>query len=98
MRKRHIAKYFYVVFSSSYFFSVYHITFIAIGNSHPELLSQCSNGVLSEPLNVTDQSVYDFVYDLYDEIAYLFTDDYIHLGGDEGRRNTVVMCSSSTVI
>lgn len=62
---------------------------IAIGKSHPELLSQCGNGLLSEPLNATDDALYDFVYDLYDEITHLFTDDYIHLGGDEGRRNTI---------
>jgi hypothetical protein len=56
----------------------------AIGNSHPELLSKCSNGILSEPLNVTDEALYKFVYDLYDEVTVVFTDDYIHLGGDEG--------------
>ena len=61
-----------------------YLILIAIGNSHPELLSKCSNGVLSEPLNATNEALYDFVYALYDEITLLFTDDYIHLGGDEG--------------
>jgi hexosaminidase len=59
----------------------------AIGNSHPELLSKCSNGVLSEPLNATNEAVYEFVFDLYDEITLLFADEYIHLGGDEGIYN-----------
>ena len=56
----------------------------AIGNSHPELLSKCSNGVLSEPLNATNEALYEFVYALYDEITILLPDEYIHLGGDEG--------------
>lgn len=57
----------------------------AIGNSHPELLSKCSNDVVSEPLNVTDDALYDFVFGLYDELTQLFSDEYIHVGGDEGK-------------
>jgi N-acetyl-beta-hexosaminidase len=38
----------------------------------------------SEPLDVTEPAVQDFVRDLYREIVELFPDDWIHIGGDEG--------------
>lgn len=56
-----------------------------IGKSHPEYLSLCGDGRRSEPLDVTDPSIYDFVHDLYAELAQLFPDPWIHLGGDEGK-------------
>jgi hexosaminidase len=37
-----------------------------------------------EPMDVTEPAVYDFVHTLYTEIAHLFPDQYIHIGGDEG--------------
>jgi Glycosyl hydrolase family 20, catalytic domain len=57
---------------------------IAIGKSHPEFLSLCYNKGRSEPLDVTNTAVYDFVHGLYAEITQLFPDEWIHLGGDEG--------------
>jgi len=36
-----------------------------------------------EPLNVTNEAVYDFVNTLYAELATLFPDPLIHIGGDE---------------
>jgi N-acetyl-beta-hexosaminidase len=38
----------------------------------------------SEPLDVTEPAVQNFVRDLYREIVELFPDDWIHIGGDEG--------------
>ena len=54
----------------------------AIGASHPELLTACKGG-RSEPLDVTQDQVYPFVYQLYQEINNTFADDWIHIGGDE---------------
>ena len=43
-------------------------------NTHPELMTDC-NGELNEPLDVTKEEVYEFVHNLYDEIAsYLVLD------------------------
>jgi hexosaminidase len=58
---------------------------LAIGLSHPEFLSLCYGKVRSEPLDVTNTAVYNFVHDLYSEITQLFPDSWIHLGGDEGK-------------
>jgi len=57
----------------------------AIGVSHPEYLSPCGDDDprRSEPLDVTEPAVYDFVHQLYSELTRLFPDDWIHLGGDE---------------
>jgi hexosaminidase len=53
----------------------------AIAKSHPELMSHCPDP--SEPLDPTRKSVYEFISNLYSEIAHLFPDDLIHIGGDE---------------
>jgi hexosaminidase len=58
----------------------------AVGASHPEFLSLCDDNtddVRSEPLDVTEPSVWQFVQDLYLELQQLFPDQWIHLGGDE---------------
>jgi hexosaminidase len=60
------------------------ICIAAIGQSHPELLSTNWRGEPSEPLDVTEPAVHNFVNRLYDEIAQVFPDDWIHIGGDEG--------------
>ena len=38
------------------------------------------------------QSVYDFLYDLLDEILELFPYEYIHLGGDEALKLNWITC------
>jgi len=53
--------------------------------SHPELLSKCPRAQFAQPLNPTLPIVYDFVEKLYQEVTALFTDDFIHIGGDEVR-------------
>ena len=62
----------------------------AIGKSHPELMTLCSNDnnnhdkkTPSEPLNATSDTVYDFVRNLYHELATIFPDPWMHVGGDE---------------
>ena len=50
--------------------------------SHPELMSNCG-GAKGEPLNPTLPEVYDFVGALYQEVAALFPDSFMHIGGDE---------------
>jgi hexosaminidase len=56
----------------------------AVGASHPKLLTACGDsGAPREPLDVTEPAVYRFLYILYDEIADLWPDQWIHIGGDE---------------
>lgn len=55
------------------------------GVSHPELLTQCEGpyeGKLG-PMNPINDDVYVFLKDLFAEVAEVFPDKYIHLGGDE---------------
>ena len=64
----------------------------AIGNSHPEHLSLCEGGTKrSEPLDVTEPTVIDFVNQLYAEITQLFPDAWVHIGGDEGTSMLVIL-------
>ena len=35
------------------------------------------------PINPTNGSTYEFMYDLLKDVSNVFTDNYIHLGGDE---------------
>lgn len=55
----------------------------AIGASHPEFLCRPDGGRISEPLDVTKTDVLRFVRDLYEEIAGIVEDDWVHIGGDE---------------
>ena len=55
----------------------------AIGDSHPEFLTSCGKHGLSEPLDVTNQDLYPFVYSLYSELANITIDRALHTGGDE---------------
>jgi hexosaminidase len=55
----------------------------AVGVSHPELLTACGDAGPREPLDVTEPAVYRFVHILYDEIAALWPDQWLHVGGDE---------------
>jgi len=54
----------------------------AIAPSHPEIMSSCQ-GDSHEPLNVTSERAYNFVTSLYGEVADLFSDSFVHVGGDE---------------
>lgn len=53
----------------------------AIGESHPEFMAQCPHW--HEPIDPTQDAVYEFIEELYKEIFSLFPSDMVHLGGDE---------------
>ena len=55
------------------------------GNGYPELLTTCyEDGVVQEgvvgPVNPITNFTYDFITALYEEVAGLWIDDYIHIG------------------
>lgn len=57
------------------------------GVSHPELLTACE-GVFSGrygPIDPSNEGVYTFMQTLLNEIVHVFPDEYVHLGGDEGK-------------
>lgn len=53
----------------------------AIGKSHSAWMSHCPEW--DEPIDPTNDEVYEFIAQLYDEIFSLFPSDMVHLGGDE---------------
>lgn len=56
------------------------------GVSHPEILTACE-GVYQGtfgPIDPSNEYVYTFMEQLLNEVAQVFPDEYIHLGGDEG--------------
>jgi hexosaminidase len=53
----------------------------SIGKSHPEWMSHCPDW--DEPIDPTQDGVYEFIGNLYKEIFELFPSDMVHLGGDE---------------
>ncbi|CAH1126047.1 unnamed protein product [Ceutorhynchus assimilis] len=55
------------------------------GVSHPELLTKC-DGVQKGaygPMDPSKNTTYSFLKDLFAEVREVFTDQFIHLGGDE---------------
>lgn len=64
----------------------------SFGKAYPEMIVNCSkfiNRVVtfprinSVPLNVTNDEIYDILRDIYHEVAELFEDEFMHIGGDE---------------
>eukprot|EP00164_Ancoracysta_twista_P004718 GFYU01006382.1.p1 GENE.GFYU01006382.1~~GFYU01006382.1.p1 ORF type:complete len:565 (+),score=216.74 GFYU01006382.1:165-1859(+) len=56
------------------------------GKAYPELVTDCSGGSsspFSPPLNPIVEGTYTFLKNFFAEVASVFGDDYIHLGGDE---------------
>lgn len=56
------------------------------GISHPEILTACE-GVYTDklgPIDPSKEESYTFMEQLLSEIANVFPDEYMHLGGDEG--------------
>lgn len=55
------------------------------GASHPELLTKCGGPYEGQlgPINPIKDEIYDFVFNLFEELAKVFPDKYLHLGGDE---------------
>lgn len=52
-----------------------------IAKSHPELMSFCPDP--ASIVDATKEEVYDFVENIYKDLANLFPDDMVHVGGDE---------------
>jgi hexosaminidase len=51
-----------------------------------ELLTQCFDGTTPSglgPINPTSNFPFPFLTSFFNEIAQVFPDDYIHVGGDE---------------
>jgi hypothetical protein len=51
-----------------------------------ELLTQCYDGTTPSglgPINPTSNFTFPFLTSFFNEIAQVFPDDYIHVGGDE---------------
>lgn len=57
------------------------------GVSHPEILTACEGVFQGKfgPIDPSNEDVYTFMEELLNEIAHVFPDEYIHLGGDEGK-------------
>lgn len=57
------------------------------GVSHPEVLTVCNGihtGALG-PIDPTKEETYTFVRKLLAEVISVFPDDYVHLGGNDGK-------------
>lgn len=64
----------------------------SIGKSFPEMIVNCKNvieetsgfpNINSVALNLTNENLYQFLDTIYGELSTLFTDEFIHIGGDE---------------
>lgn len=61
----------------------------AIGSSHPELLTACEGVFAGKlgPFDPTKEETYTFMEKILSELVDIFPDEYVHLGGDEGKTN-----------
>ncbi|XP_022123300.2 beta-hexosaminidase subunit beta [Pieris rapae] len=50
------------------------------GNSHPEILTECSG---LGPMDPSNDATFNIVGDIYKELDTIFPDDHRHIGGDE---------------
>lgn len=64
----------------------------SFGKAYPQMIVNCSDfinkvvtypRINSVPLNVTNDEVYDILRDIYHEVAEIFDDKFMHIGGDE---------------
>lgn len=60
------------------------------GISHPEILTKCEGKYANKlgPIDPTKEESYTFMEKLLTEVVSVFPDDYVHLGGDEGKPNS----------
>lgn len=66
----------------------------SFGKSHPEMIVNCSKfiqaskmypGINNVALNLTNPDIYPLLERIYGDIAHIFSDAYMHVGGDEVR-------------
>lgn len=66
----------------------------SFGKSHPEMIVNCSNfiqaskmypGINNVALNLTNPDIYPLLHRIYGDLAHMFSDAYMHVGGDEVR-------------
>lgn len=55
------------------------------GLSYPELLTPCQSARNDPPFDPSNDKTYTFMNNLLREVGTVFPDEYIHLGGDEGK-------------
>lgn len=67
----------------------------SFGKAYPEMIVNCSKaingttrynrypGINNVALNVTNEDIYPILKDVYQEVATIFDDEYMHIGGDE---------------
>jgi hexosaminidase len=53
----------------------------AIAKSHPEVMAHCPTA--QEPMNPTVSATYNFVKNIYHDLKEIFSDEFVHVGGDE---------------
>jgi hexosaminidase len=69
-------------------FSIYFLGHVrSWGYGHKEILTPCYEGNKPDgfygPIHPTQNYTFEFLKKLFAEVAGVFTDRYIHLGGDE---------------
>lgn len=59
------------------------------GISHPEILTKCEGKYKGKlgPIDPTKEETYTIMQKLLAEVVDTFPDEYVHLGGDEGKTN-----------
>lgn len=58
---------------------------LAIGKSHPEIMSHAfdPDETVNAPINPTIKETWNLVEDIYEDLANVFIDEFVHVGGDE---------------
>jgi hexosaminidase len=65
----------------------------SFGKAHPEMIVECSQvitkkgypGINNVALNLTNPEIYPLLRNIYGDVADMFSDEYLHAGGDEVR-------------
>ena len=55
------------------------------GRGYPELLTKCTGHPALGPINPIRNSTFELLQTLFTELASVFPDTYLHVGGDEVR-------------
>ncbi len=63
---------------------------LSCGNKKVEI--KTSGGIFKDVVCAGSENSYDVLYDILDEICEIFTDEYIHIGGDEAPKQQWKQC------